>query len=328
MMSSWLRYEYDGLNLLRIDERYDGDLPADGIDENDPWRPMNVFVHAPGQIGQIVECHSYDQGVLSERYWYMYDALGNVIATVDSYGNTTHWQQDAFGRAVPASTPWEPMSSFAPKEHLTGKMYDDMTGLYYFHARWYDPELGRFVSRDPVTSHDSGPHVFCDSNPTNLLDPSGEKVSDSFEYDSCCDPIFQREGISKKAILKELEAWISTWLVRWQPKYPRESACMFASKIKITCVDGTHTQTRLLCGDIPPWSSEATLYFDNHKHRTPEGVAHTSIHEKSHMCGWGWLLKQHPIKNPWRSVPCAYFPDEGSISCDNQMPAEDHPTYR
>ncbi|HNT35607.1 MAG TPA: hypothetical protein PKH07_11475, partial [bacterium] len=83
MVSSWIPDEYDGLNLLpgnqtsmrpvssheqvfagvgiahtpagagllRIDERYDGDSPTDSIDENDPWRPMNVFVHAPGQIG-------------------------------------------------------------------------------------------------------------------------------------------------------------------------------------------------------------------------------------------------------------------------------------
>ena len=52
---SWLRYEYDGLNLLRIDERYDGETPA-GLDENDPWRPLNVFIHGPGAIGQIVKC--------------------------------------------------------------------------------------------------------------------------------------------------------------------------------------------------------------------------------------------------------------------------------
>jgi len=44
---SWVRYEYDGLNLLRIDERYDGETPA-GLDENDPWRPLNVFIHGPG----------------------------------------------------------------------------------------------------------------------------------------------------------------------------------------------------------------------------------------------------------------------------------------
>jgi len=56
---SWLRYEYDGLNLLRIDERYDGEAPA-GLDENDPWRPLNVFIHGPGAIGQVVKGKWYN----------------------------------------------------------------------------------------------------------------------------------------------------------------------------------------------------------------------------------------------------------------------------
>jgi len=84
---SWLRYEYDGLNLLRIDERYDGDDPPDGLDENDPWRPLNVFIHGPGAIGQIVKgkwYNYYSDGQNptsccdSGEYYYFYDALGNV----------------------------------------------------------------------------------------------------------------------------------------------------------------------------------------------------------------------------------------------------------
>ncbi|MBE3575999.1 MAG: hypothetical protein IMW99_11245 [Firmicutes bacterium] len=31
---------------------------------------------------------------------------------------------------------------------FTGKEYDPASGLYYYNARWYDPELGRFVSED------------------------------------------------------------------------------------------------------------------------------------------------------------------------------------
>ena len=33
---------------------------------------------------------------------------------------------------------------------FTGKDWDEEVGLYYFNARWYDPELGRFISEDPV----------------------------------------------------------------------------------------------------------------------------------------------------------------------------------
>jgi len=34
---------------------------------------------------------------------------------------------------------------------FTGRRYDEKTGLYYFRARYYSPELGRFISRDPLT---------------------------------------------------------------------------------------------------------------------------------------------------------------------------------
>ena len=32
----------------------------------------------------------------------------------------------------------------------TGKKIDRDTGLYYFNARWYDPQLGRFITEDPI----------------------------------------------------------------------------------------------------------------------------------------------------------------------------------
>ena len=34
---------------------------------------------------------------------------------------------------------------------FTGKDLDEDTGLYYFNARWYDSEVGRFVSKDPYS---------------------------------------------------------------------------------------------------------------------------------------------------------------------------------
>ncbi len=33
---------------------------------------------------------------------------------------------------------------------FTGRWLDNTTGLYYYRARWYDAEDGRFVSRDPL----------------------------------------------------------------------------------------------------------------------------------------------------------------------------------
>ncbi len=114
--------------------------------------------------------------------WLRYE-YDDGVATLDCCGNGTHYEIDASGRAVPGSTPWEPMSSSAPKEHLTGKMYDNVTGLYYFHARWYDPEVGRFVSRDTAASIQQ--YHFCSNDPTTCFDPDGHwgrSVHDDYTY--------------------------------------------------------------------------------------------------------------------------------------------------
>jgi len=72
---------------------------------------------------------------------------------------------------VPGSTAWNGMTSNEPKEHLTGKLYDSTTGLYYSHARWYDPQTGRFVGKDPILTEQK--YVFVANIPTGLIDSTG-----------------------------------------------------------------------------------------------------------------------------------------------------------
>jgi RHS repeat-associated protein len=61
---------------------------------------------------------------------------------------------------------------------FTGKELDKEShlGLYYFGARYYDPEVGRFLSVDPLADKYPGltPYHYCDNNPLNALDPDGK----------------------------------------------------------------------------------------------------------------------------------------------------------
>ena len=44
----------------------------------------------------------------------------------------------------------------------------------YFRARWYNPETGRWLSKDPIRiSGGLNQYVFCANNPVNFVDPSG-----------------------------------------------------------------------------------------------------------------------------------------------------------
>ena len=57
-------------------------------------------------------------------------------------------------------------------------IYDENTGLYYLSARYYDPEDGRFISRDSYRGNSVNPstwnlYAYCANSPVNYEDPSG-----------------------------------------------------------------------------------------------------------------------------------------------------------
>ncbi len=87
------------------------------------------------------------------------DAVGNVLAIYNANstgrGNELYtFTQDAFGNELTTSpfsgTAWSTARTAGITEHQTGKWIDPFTGLYFFHARWYDCGVGRFVGRDPL----------------------------------------------------------------------------------------------------------------------------------------------------------------------------------
>jgi len=54
----------------------------------------------------------------------------------------------------------------------TAQEWDEETGFYNYHLRFYDPFSGRFNSPDPVASVTS-PYSYTNNNPVNFTDPSG-----------------------------------------------------------------------------------------------------------------------------------------------------------
>ena len=71
---------------------------------------------------------------------------------------------------------------------FTGRHLDSETDLYYFRARYYDTEQGRFISRDPAGYVD-GLGLYNGYFATRfMMDPSGEICCSSCEpaYGSSC----------------------------------------------------------------------------------------------------------------------------------------------
>jgi RHS repeat-associated protein len=42
----------------------------------------------------------------------------------------------------------------------TGREWDSETGLYYYRARYYDPKIGRFISKDPIGFAGGGVNLY------------------------------------------------------------------------------------------------------------------------------------------------------------------------
>ncbi|MCA9440863.1 MAG: RHS repeat-associated core domain-containing protein, partial [Candidatus Omnitrophica bacterium] len=181
---SWRRYEYHGLDLVRVDERYD--TGGGAIDSNDPWRTLEVSSHRPGAIGSLlgkrVYTHTNNDATpdVVDDFYYTYDPVGNVVSVLDDSGNEAHhFTQEAFGNQLPVNvlggSDWNDAADDRIVEHQTGKWKDECTGLYYFWARWYDPEVGRFVSRDRQDILGGNIYSLCYNSPSNLFDPDGRK---------------------------------------------------------------------------------------------------------------------------------------------------------
>src|SRR5690606_22481115 len=61
------------------------------------------------------------------------------------------------------------------KHKFTGQEQDS-SGLYYYGARYYDPELGRFIQPDTFLDG-LNRYAYCGNNPINFIDPTGHDVS-------------------------------------------------------------------------------------------------------------------------------------------------------
>ncbi|NET91512.1 MAG: RHS repeat-associated core domain-containing protein, partial [Kamptonema sp. SIO1D9] len=110
--------------------------------------------------------------------YYLTDAMGSTIALADGSGvEVAEFDYDSFGnfrRSV-----GNDLGVTGGDFRFQGQWLESNTDLYHFRARYYDPESGRFVSRDPVEvieyePQSSNPYQFVYHNPHIYSDPSGE----------------------------------------------------------------------------------------------------------------------------------------------------------
>lgn len=106
-------------------------------------------------------------------YYYHTDHLGSSSGMTDSSGIV---KEEIY--YYPYGKTRSNSGTLNVKHKFTGQELDGETGLYYYGARYYDPEIGRFISADSIVPDFSDPqslnrYSYCRNNPVILTDPSG-----------------------------------------------------------------------------------------------------------------------------------------------------------
>ena len=84
-----------------------------------------------------------------ESYYPLTDIQGTVWGYVDSQNNVVaRWQYDAWGNVVDESVFVPALASL--RYRFQCREWSAATGLINFRMRWYDPETGRWLSKDPI----------------------------------------------------------------------------------------------------------------------------------------------------------------------------------
>lgn len=162
-------YRYDGLGnrVARIENgaetRYVG-----GLAETDAAGNItSYYVYGLGLISKIIPSN--------QSYYYHYDGIGSTIAMTDSSGNVVNtYTYDAFGKVLNQQetipNPFKYVGEFG--------VMDEGSGLFYMRARYYDPEVGRFINKDPIgfAGGDINLYTYVGGNPVNWVDPEGKQI--------------------------------------------------------------------------------------------------------------------------------------------------------
>lgn len=114
---------------------------------------------------------------------FLTDALGSTISLTDSTGTVqTSYTFEPFGNTTVSGS--GTTNSFA----YTGREFD-AGNLYYYRARYYNPQLGRFISEDPLGLRGGiNPYSYVEESPANFSDPFGLQGPSSPISPGCSPP--------------------------------------------------------------------------------------------------------------------------------------------
>ena len=116
------------------------------------------------------------EGEGTDKQYYVTDPHGNVVQLTDESGNVIKtYEYDSFGNEV------KPEKKDENPFRYCGEYYDKEIEEIYLRARYYQPKVGRFITRDTYTGESDEPlslhlYTYCGNDGVNAWDPSGHKT--------------------------------------------------------------------------------------------------------------------------------------------------------
>jgi RHS repeat-associated protein len=151
---------------------YDGDQVIAEYDGSDNL--LRKYVYGPGIDEPICMIDVTDSNAV---YYYHFDGLGNIAALSDENADIVEsYSYDVFGApTIYDENKTEISQSAIDNPYMfTARRADDETALYYYRARYYAFDIGRFLQTDPIGFYDGlNRYTYCGNNPLNWTDPLG-----------------------------------------------------------------------------------------------------------------------------------------------------------
>lgn len=159
-----------------------------------------------------------DKGAGTVKQYYIKNPHGDVVQLTDENGKVIKtYEYDSFGNEV------NPDRKDDNPFRYCGEYYDKETDTIYLRARYYQPYLGRFLTRDTYTGEEDDPlslhlYTYCGNDGVNRIDPGGhfwrkivEGIKDGFidTYKGIAESVKHpigtiREQFKPKNILKNV----------------------------------------------------------------------------------------------------------------------------
>ena len=171
-VSGETRYVYDGMRVIQ--ERSSANTPTVAYTRGND---LSGSMEGAGGIGGLLaRSHGYSGGAFSTHNFYHADGNGNVTALVDSaQASAASYRYNPYGGLLGSSGGMAGANvyRFSSKEFFGGSL-----NLYYYGYRFYDPNLQRWLTRDPVFEQGGvNLYAFVDNRPVSGVDHLGLTLS-------------------------------------------------------------------------------------------------------------------------------------------------------